>query len=83
MGDIMINILEEIRKRNPYPDDVFTEPTEKEYAIVRELFKNAGLIQDKFFGAYGRRVWNNCIDEFENRYHFVKTGEKVKSWTQH
>lgn len=59
------SILNEIKARNPYPEDVFPEPTKDEYERVREMFKDARLSQDKFFGAYGRRVWNNCIDAIE------------------
>jgi hypothetical protein len=61
----MQKILETVRAKNPYPEDVFTEPTKEEYIIVQKLFKNAGLSQDRFFGAYGRRVWENCICTFE------------------
>ncbi len=60
-----LKILDEARAKNPYPDDIFTEPTPKEYAKVRKLFKNAGLVQDKFFGSFGRKVWNSCIDVVE------------------
>lgn len=58
-------LLKELRANNPYPEDVFTEPTKDEYAKVQKLFIDAGLIQDRFFGAYGRKVWNNCIEKAE------------------
>jgi hypothetical protein len=61
----MQKLLEDARKRNPYPVDIFLEPTKEEYIEVQELFKREGIVQDKFFGAYGRKVWNNCIDKID------------------
>lgn len=61
-------VIDEVRAQNPYPEDIFTEPTKEEYAKVRELFKNAGLIQDRFFGAFGRKVWNHCLDKIEEEF---------------
>ena len=57
--------IEETRKRNPYPEDIFIEPTKKEYQKMREAFEKAGLIPDKFFGSFGRLVWNNCLEDVE------------------
>ena len=61
----MQEIIQEVRAKNPYPEDIFTEPTEAEYAKVKKLFKDAGLVQDKFFGSFGRKVWDNCVDAFK------------------
>lgn len=61
----MQEILDEARARNPYPEDIFTEPSKEEYEQLRELFRNAGMTQDRFFGSFGRRVWNNCVDEIK------------------
>lgn len=61
----MLNILKEVRKRNPYPKDIFTEPTKEEYIKLQRSTEEAGLVQDKFFGWFGRGVWNNCIDEIK------------------
>jgi len=61
----MQNIINKAKTKNPYPEDVFTEPTKEEYILVQKLFNGAGLVQDKFFGAYGRKVWNNCINTIE------------------
>lgn len=58
----------EIDLENPYPGDIFTEPTKKEWRQVQKLFKNAGLVQDKFFGAFGRKVWNNCLDKVKKNH---------------
>jgi hypothetical protein len=59
--------ISQTRKNNPYYPSVYPEPTEEEWAEVRKMFQEKGLSQGKFFGAWGRRVWNNCLDEL-NRY---------------
>lgn len=58
----MQNLLDEARAKNPYPKDIFTEPSKDEYNRLQKAIKDIGLIQDKFFGSFGRRVWNSCID---------------------
>lgn len=61
----MKKILNDAKAKNPYPEDIFTKPAKEEYITVQKLFKDAGLVQDKFFGAFGRKVWNNCINTIE------------------
>jgi len=56
----MMNIL------NPYPETVFTEPTKEEYDLMKKAFKEYGLIPDRFFGSWGRQVWNNCVDNLND-----------------
>lgn len=59
------DLINKISKLNPYPEAVFTEPTKKEYELMKKIFKKYGLIPDRFFGSLGRDVWNNCIDELK------------------
>lgn len=54
-----------IRGDNPYPDDIFTEPTKKEWKALTKLMKKNGMAPDQFFGSWGRKVWNNCVDKIE------------------
>lgn len=54
-----------VRKLNPYPKEVFTEPTKEEYDLMNKALKEYGLIPDRFFGSLGRAVWENCINELE------------------
>ncbi len=56
-------VIETLRKSNPYPDDIFIEPTKEQYALFHKLLKEHGLTLDKFMGAEGRRVWNLCVDK--------------------
>lgn len=51
-----------LRKTNPYPETVFTEPSKEEYDLMNKLFKENGLVPDRFFGSLGRRVWDNCTN---------------------
>jgi len=56
-------ISKELQTRNPYPIDIFPDPTPEEFERMRDAFTNAGLYPDKFFAWFGRRVWNNACDE--------------------
>lgn len=59
----MLRIVEKVRKDNPYPDDIFIEPSKEDYWMMKTALSEKGLIPDGFFGSYGRRVWNNCLDK--------------------
>jgi len=61
----MQKILNEAKARNPFPEDIFIAPTSDEYKLLKKAIEDAGLVQDKFFGSFGRRVWNNCIATIE------------------
>ena len=63
VAEYVEGVLAEIKKRNPYPESVFIEPTKEEYRMVREMFKKNGLCLTAYSGAWGRKVWNNCIEE--------------------
>jgi hypothetical protein len=58
-------IVEALTKSNPYPESVFTEPTPEEYILMAKVFKDNGLVPDRFFGSWGRRVWSNCANKLE------------------
>jgi len=59
-------LISDMIAMNPYPLDVFTEPTKKEYKIMKKAFKEYGLIPDRFFGSWGRTVWNNCVNQLKD-----------------
>ena len=52
--------LEELRKRNPYPEDIFIKPSKEQ---IKEIHKKVRI--DGLIGSEGRRVWNLCCDELE------------------
>jgi hypothetical protein len=56
-------LLAEQRKKNPYPEDVFIEPQQVEWARLRKLMTGSGFCPDKYFGSMSRKVWNNCCEE--------------------
>lgn len=53
--------LEKI-KVNPYPTDIFTEPTADEWEKAHEHFKSIGFPLDKISGAYGRKLFQWARD---------------------
>jgi len=50
--------IEELQ--NPYPEDIFPIPTKQEWKKFHKILEEKNLTQDKFFGYFGRLVWNNC-----------------------
>ena len=74
-----------VKTENPYPSTVFTEPTKDEWKQVQQIFKDAGLIQDRFFGSQSRIVWNTVCDdilknveEFEEYKNECNNFDKIK-----
>lgn len=55
-----------LEKLNPYPESTFIEPTKEEYELMNKALKACGLTSDKFFGSFGRLVWNNCINTLQD-----------------
>jgi hypothetical protein len=56
-----VEVIKEMK--NPYPESIFTEPTDKECEIANEVLKSKGLTLDKFSGSMGRKVWENFRKE--------------------
>ncbi len=42
---------------NPYPKDIFIEPTKKQYAKFHKILQKDNLTLDKFSGAIGRGIY--------------------------
>ena len=57
--------IKNLRKNNPYPADIFTEPTKAQWDKVTKVLKRNNISSDAVFGSWGRRVWNMCIEDFE------------------
>ena len=57
-----LEIIAEVKKSNPYPEDRFVGPTPLELAMLQQYLVGHDLTLDKFSGAWGREVWNNCCD---------------------
>lgn len=52
--------IQDVRDANPYPADIFIEPTPEAYERFNAKLKEAGLTPDAYNGTWGRRVWENC-----------------------
>ena len=65
--EYVTQVLEEVRKNNPYPESVFIPPTKKQFAEVHKLLKREGWSLTALSGAMGRLTWNNCIDEISKQ----------------
>lgn len=61
----MNSIIDSLRHRNPFPEDIFLERNHADWVKMQKAMKKAGLIQDGYFGSFGRKVWNDCCDELE------------------
>jgi len=59
----VIELLKELKNKNPYPETVFIEPTAKQYSRFHQILQKEGLTLDKFSGSIGRHLWNVIIDE--------------------
>ena len=57
-----------IKDANPYPIDVFREPTDDEWHEVGKFLADNGRSPERIFGKFGRMVWNNCIEMIESCY---------------
>ena len=62
-------VEKEILPDNPYPTKIFTEPTKEQYALFHKILQEHGLTLDKFSGAFGRKVHENCLQEIKARLH--------------
>ena len=63
----MLKILKELRADNPYPDDIFLERSHKDWVKLQKAISRAHLVQDGYFGSWGRKVWDNACNELERR----------------
>ena len=59
------NIIKDLKEDNPYPEDIFTEPTSKEWKRFHKVLRNHGMIGDKFMGSAARLGWVNCLSLLE------------------
>lgn len=61
-------LIEEMRRDNPYPENVFSDKSPAEWKEFHKALQDAGIVYSEgFMGSFGRLVWNNCLDELEKR----------------
>ena len=58
--------IDHIRNGNPYPSDIFTEPSEEEWKSAAKILTENGISPDRIFAKWGRMVWGNCINDIES-----------------
>lgn len=59
-------IIDNIKAINPYPLDIFPEPSDEDWKDVGKFLKEHGRNPDRIFAKWGRMVWNNCINCMED-----------------
>ena len=60
------NIIKNVKEMNPYPVDVFLEPSDEDWNMVGQFLLDHGRNPDRIFARFGRMVWANCINCFED-----------------
>jgi hypothetical protein len=63
MAKAATEIVEFVRTQNPYPSDIFIEPTHEQYEAFNKYLEQFGLWPDAYNGSMGRRVWENCCNQ--------------------
>jgi len=61
MVEGIIDAINEVK--NPYPKDVFIEPSKANYRKASKLLLDNGFSPDALFGAFAYKVWENCREE--------------------
>jgi len=56
------DIIKDLRRANPYPVDVFPEPSFEDWHEIGKFLQKHGKNPDRIFAKWGRMVWNNCIN---------------------
>ena len=59
-------IIEGIKAINPYPLDIFPEPSDEDWKDVGKFLQEHGRNPNLIFAKWGRMVWNNCINCMED-----------------
>jgi len=60
-----MEVTARIRRRNPYPADIFPERTADDWRLFHAGLKEHGLSGEGFVGAFSRYVWDQCCDALD------------------
>ena len=62
-------LIADLRKANPYPANIFIEPSKAEWreiaSAVNRIRSARKLSSDGVFGSWGREVWEMCVKKLE------------------
>jgi len=61
----ILRLVDELK--NPYPKNMFIEPTKKQWELFHKVLKLGGLTLDKFSGIIGRRLFDSIKDELKQK----------------
>ena len=59
-------IISNIKNMNPYPVDIFPEPSDEDWKDLGLFLQSHGKNPDRIFAKWGRMVWANCINCMED-----------------
>jgi len=59
-------IIKYLKDTNPYPVDIFPDPSDEDWKDIGKFLKEHGRNPDRIFAKWGRMVWNNCINCMED-----------------
>jgi len=61
LQDQLKEIVQEIKGKNPYPVNIFPEPSNKEWNNTAKLLIKYGRRPERIFAKWGRMVWEGCV----------------------
>ena len=61
LQDQLKEIVQEIKEKNPYPIDIFPEPTDEEWNDIGKFLAEHGRSPERIFAKWGRMVWEGCV----------------------
>ena len=62
----LVQLIDRVRENNPYPVDVFPEPSDEDWKGIGEFLLAHGKNPDRIFAKWGRQVWENCLLNLED-----------------
>ena len=77
------DILSDVESRNPYPEDIFIEPSKKDWALLNSICRINGKMSESFMGSFGRLVWKNCVKEIQDSIDNSVQQDEVKPNSSH
>ncbi len=77
--ELLVRVLDELLGKNPYPPEIFIEPTKKQYAKFQEILKGEGFCLDAFSGSVGRRLWKVIIKDIKDQALTLLAEKPLKS----
>ena len=61
-------LISELRKKNPYPKDIFTPLSDKETKKYVKVLTDNGFSSDKIHAHWMRYSWDLCVDQLERLF---------------